>query len=187
LNILRPVPTGIENKLPADKLILSKTDPKGGIVSVSQTFVEITGYKEGELLSVPHSLLRHPDMPKTVFKLIWERLSRGQPVKAIIKNITKCGNHFWAMTSIEVKKDKDSGEVRNFIAYRSPISKEVQKTISTLYTQLKEVEESHGEEAAINFLQGYMDERKIGYDEFMNKLEDASKDDSIFAKLKSIF
>ncbi|MEA2028974.1 MAG: PAS domain-containing protein, partial [Campylobacterota bacterium] len=184
---LRPVPTGIENKLPTGKLIVSKTDPKGGIVSVSQTFVEISGYKEGELISSAHSLLRHPDMPKSIFKLMWDRLNRGVPTKAIIKNITKCGNHFWAYTSIEVKKDRDSDEIRNFIAYRIPISKDVKGTIEVLYKDLLEVEEQKGMDAAIEYLQGYLDEHRLNYDDFMDKLEEASKDESIFSKIKNIF
>jgi len=187
LSILRPVPTGIESKLPAGKLIVSKTDPKGGIVSVSQTFVEISGYKESELISSEHSLFRHPDMPKTIFKFIWDRLNRGMPTKAVIKNVTKCGNHFWALTSIEVKKDRDSDEVRNFIAYRTPISKDVKNTIATLYKNLSDVEEDKGIDAATDYLQGYLDERRVSYDEFIDRLEEASQDESIFAKIKNIF
>ncbi|MBN2826267.1 MAG: PAS domain-containing protein [Campylobacterales bacterium] len=187
MNILRPVPTGIENKLPNDKLIFSKTDAKGGIVSASQSFVELSGYKEGELITSPHSLLRHPDMPKTIFKVLWDRLDRGLPVKVVIKNLTKCGNHFWSLTSIEVKRDRDSKEIRNYIAYRTPINSQAKETIIALYKQIKEIEEKHSIEAGINFLLGYLDERKMSYDDLMEKIENGSKDKGILTKLKNIF
>ena len=187
MSILRAVPTGVENKLPTEKLIVSKTDAKGGIVSVSQTFVEISGYKESELITAHHSILRHPDMPKTIFKLIWDRLNRGIPTKAVIKNLTKCGNHFWALTSFEVKKDRDSDEIRNYIAYRTPINKNVREQIDSLYNNLLEVEDQHGLEQAIGFLEGYLDEQKMGYLEFMDHLEEEAKNQSLVSKIKNIF
>jgi PAS domain S-box-containing protein len=187
LSILRPVPTGIENKLPLDTLIVSKTDPKGGIVSASQTFVELSGYKESELITSAHSLMRHPDMPKTVFKIIWDKLNRGQNVKAVIKNLTKCGNHFWAFTSIEVKKDRDSGTIRNYIAYRSAINSNVKFKIESLYDSLRSIEEEKGMEDTINYLQGYLDERRVSYDEYMDQLENEAKEQGILDKIKNIF
>jgi len=187
LNILRPVPTGIESKIPSNKLIVSKTDAKGGIVSVSQTFVDVSGYKESELISSAHSILRHPDMPKIIYKVMWDKLNRGQVVKAVIKNLTKCGNHFWTFTSIEVKKDRDSGTIRNYIAYRTPINSSVQWKIESLYESLRQIEQSHGLEESINFLQGYLDERRINYDEFMDQLEQESKEQGILNKIKNIF
>ncbi|MBN2825388.1 MAG: PAS domain-containing protein [Campylobacterales bacterium] len=187
MNILRPVPTGVETKLPTDKLMFSKTDAKGGIVSASQSFVEITGYKESELITSAHTLLRHPDMPKTIFKVLWDRLERGLPVKVVIKNLTKCGNHFWSLTSIEVKRDRDSKEIRNFIAYRSSINKNAKEMIVSLYSQLKEIEEKHSIEMAMKFLHGYLDEQRLSYDDFMEKIENGGKDKGILTKLKNIF
>lgn len=187
MSILRPVPTGIENKLPPDKLIVSKTDPSGGIVSVSQTFTEISGYKESELITSAHSLLRHPDMPKVIFKIMWNRLNRGQGVKAVIKNLTKCGNHYWSLTSIEVKKDRESETVRNYIAYRSPINNRVKEEIESLYKLLREVEGNHSVEDAVNFLEGYLDERRVNYDEYMEQLEETAKIQGIMDAIKKIF
>jgi len=187
LNILRPVPTGVEIKLPSERLVMSKTDATGGIVSASQSFVELSGYKEGELITSSHSLLKHPDMPKTIFKILWDRLNRGLPIKLIVKNLTKCGNHYWAFTSIEVKRDRDTKEIRNFIAYRTPIANHVKESIATLYRQIKEVEEKHSLEAGINFLHGYLDEKRLGYDDFMEKMENGANEKGFLSKLKNIF
>jgi len=187
LNILRSVPTGIEVKLPHDRLVMSKTDATGGIVSASQSFVELSGYKEGDLITSSHSLLKHPDMPKTIFKILWDRLNRGLPLKVVIKNLTKCGNHYWAFTSIEVKRDRDTKEIRNFIAYRAPINNHAKELISSLYRQIKEVEEKHSLEAGINFLHGFLDEKRLSYDDFMEKIENSANERGILAKLKNIF
>ncbi|MEJ2469266.1 MAG: PAS domain S-box protein, partial [Campylobacterales bacterium] len=68
-----PQPVDEEIKLDPKKYIVSKTDPKGIIEYGNDYFVEISGYKESELIGQPHNIIRHPDMPKVVFKLMWDR------------------------------------------------------------------------------------------------------------------
>jgi len=188
LNILRSVPTGIEVKLPHDRLIMSKTDTTGEIVSASKMFIELSGYKEWELISSLYSsILKHPDMPKTIFKILWDRIARGLPLKVVIKNLTKYGNHYWTFTSIEVKRDRDTQEIRNFIAYHAPINNHAKELISTLYRQIKEIEEKDSLEAGINFLHSFLDEKRLSYDEFMEKIENSENERGILTKLKNIF
>lgn len=74
MSVLRPVPTGNEIKLDSKKFIVSKTDVTGKIVYGNSYFTEISGYKESELIGAPHNILRHPDMPKALFYLMWEHL-----------------------------------------------------------------------------------------------------------------
>jgi PAS domain S-box-containing protein len=99
-----------------DKYILmTETDLDGIITHVSSAFSEITGYKESELIGRPHNIIRHPNVPKTVFKQMWKELNAGKIWKGEIKNIDKNGNTYWVYGTIVPKFDKN----RNIIGYIS--------------------------------------------------------------------
>jgi PAS domain-containing protein len=83
--------TTIETPFPAGKLIVSRTDLAGNITHMNQAFVEMSGYPESELVGQPHAILRHPDMPKAVFKEIWDTASRGEKWQGYVKNLRKDG------------------------------------------------------------------------------------------------
>jgi PAS domain S-box-containing protein len=67
-------PTGVERSFPEDEIIVSKTDMKGRITYANETFPNVAGYTEEEVLGQPHNIIRHPDMPRCVFKLLWDTL-----------------------------------------------------------------------------------------------------------------
>lgn len=67
-------PTGHEVFLDTDDLIVSKTNLKGHITYANNTFLEVAGYTEAEVIGQPHNLIRHSDMPRCVFKLLWDTL-----------------------------------------------------------------------------------------------------------------
>ena len=72
--------TNVERTFDADDIIVSKTDLKGKITYVNRTFMKIADYTEEELLGQPHSVIRHPDMPRTIFKVLWEHVLEGREV-----------------------------------------------------------------------------------------------------------
>ena len=74
-------PLDIEYKVSGKKEIVSETDLKGVITYANETFAEISGYRVDELLGEPHNLIRHRDMPQTVFKLLWDNLKAGKDYK----------------------------------------------------------------------------------------------------------
>ena len=86
-------------------LIVSRTDGRGVIRSSNNAFVKISGYQPEELLGAPHKILRHEDMPKGVFHLIWQELLNNRPVGGYVKNKTKSGNHYWVFAIISPIKD----------------------------------------------------------------------------------
>jgi PAS domain S-box-containing protein len=183
----RPVPTGKEIKLSPNRYIVSKTDTTGKIVYGNDYFTEISGYKESELIGQPHNILRHPDMPKAIFYLMWEYLKNGRNIMAVVKNLAKNGNHYWVTTDFDIKRDR-SGNVRHYIAFRQAAPKHVVKEIEAFYQRLLEIEKEHGMEASIEYLNGFLEERNMNYDQF---IEDLAKPKGLsaifFNKMKKLF
>lgn len=85
---------GHERTLGRDEIIVSKTDTRGRLTYVNRTFMSIADYSEAELLGKPHNVIRHPDMPRTIFKLLWDRIAAGQEIFAWVKNRTKDGGFY---------------------------------------------------------------------------------------------
>ncbi len=80
---------------PDGKLIVSRTDKKGVITHCNQSFVDMSGYEEDELIGQPHNILRHPDMPKAAFKDLWDTMERGEKWHGYVKNLRKDGSYYW--------------------------------------------------------------------------------------------
>jgi PAS domain S-box-containing protein len=79
-------PKPIEKPVPSDKFIVSKTDTRGIITYANPVFIEISGYEEDELIGANHNIVRHPDMPRTIFKLLWDTIQKGDEIFAYVKN-----------------------------------------------------------------------------------------------------
>src|SRR6186713_1329751 len=84
-------PTGVENLLGEEELIVSKTDLKGRITYANDVFVRMAKYSYAELMGAPHSMIRHPDMPRCIFKLLWDTLQSKQEIFAYVVNLAKDG------------------------------------------------------------------------------------------------
>ncbi len=185
--MLRPVPLDEAIALDSKRYIVSKTDDRGVIEYGNEYFVEISGYKESELIGSPHNILRHPDMPKAAFYLMWQSIQNGKNIMAVVKNLSKNGDHYWVTTDFEIQKNKE-GKIRNYIAFRHPASKNVIKVIEPLYAKMFEIEEEHGMDASIDYLEAYLEEKKMSYNQF---IEDLAKPKGItaivFDKMKKLF
>ena len=92
--------TEIEVPYPDGKLIVSTTDPSGIITHVNQSFVEMSGYTEDELIDTPHSILRHPDMPPAAFKDLWDTIQKGNKWQGFVKNLRKDGGYYWVKATV---------------------------------------------------------------------------------------
>ncbi len=105
-----------------DKYIISsKTDKAGIITYVSKAFVDISGYPERELLNQPHSIIRHPDMPKSSFKDMWDTIENGKVWKGEVKNLTKNGDFYWVNAVISPDYDNE-GSIIGYSALRTDIT-----------------------------------------------------------------
>jgi PAS domain S-box-containing protein len=168
--ITRPEPIDKEIEIDPKRYIVSKTDQKGIIQYGNEYFVEISGYKESELVGKPHNIIRHPDMPKAIFKLMWDRLDARKNVIALVKNLSKSGRYYWVMTDFDIKVNKATNETLGYFAYRRAAPKHAVKRIEKLYAKLVEIEKESGVKGSESYLVGYLEERGQTYDEYIDEI-----------------
>ena len=167
-------PTGVERRLQEDEIIVSKTDTSGRIIYVNQTFLQISDYIEEEVVGQQHSLVRHPEMPRSVFKLLWETISSGQEIFAYVVNLTKFGDHYWVFAHITPTFDL-GGNIIGFHSNRRAPERKALDTVSSLYKSLIEEEQRYADRrkgmlAATEMLQSLLGEQHKEYDEFVFSL-----------------
>ena len=153
-----------------DDFIVSKTDLKGRLTYVNKIFIEMGEYKEEELLGKPHSIVRHPDMPKTVFKFLWEMVQRGDEIFAFVINKTKNGNDYWVYANVTPSLDANGKTVGYYSVRRMP-SPEALAIVKPLYTQMLSAEKSGGVEAGVKILTDILNEKGMDYNEFIISLQ----------------
>ncbi len=122
--------------LEEDALAVSSTDKEGIITDVNQDFLDITGFAENQILGHSHNLFRHPDMPDEVFADLWRDLRAGRPWTGLIKNRTKEGDFFWAMTTIAPVYEY--GKITGYLAVRRAADRAKITQIQEKYQELKE-------------------------------------------------
>ena len=129
----------IQSEVPSGELIISRTDLHGNITYANETFAFICGYSVDELIGKPHSIVRHPDMPKSVFKELWTSIKAGKIWKGYVKNLRKDGGYYWVYAEVSgVYKD---GKLVEYKSLRSPIDQEVQEIFQEKYDALLAKEE----------------------------------------------
>lgn len=163
----KPIDKAID--IPDDYTLISKTDPKGIITEGNEAFEEISGYSAEELIGSSHNVIRHPDMPKVMFKLVWDRIMDKENILAIIKNLAKDGRYYWVATDFVTRVNADR-EVLDYTAYRKPVCQEVIDAIEPLYDVLNAIERFSGMEDAEAFLNQYFERHKSNYDDFIETL-----------------
>jgi hypothetical protein len=114
----------------------------------------------------PHNIIRHPDMPQVIFKLMWERLNKGENIHAFVKNLSKDGRYYWVLTNFETKFD-EIGNIISHYARRKAAPKNAIYSIDKLYKTLRAIELRQDMKTAENYLNGLLEERQMSYDEFI--------------------
>lgn len=166
--------TGVERVFDKDEVIVSKTDLRGRITYANRVFQRVAGYTEAQLLGAPHSIVRHPDMPRCVFKLLWDTLAAGQEIFAYVLNRAHNGDHYWVFAHVTPSYDDRGAVVGYHSSRRLPDRAAVDKVVP-LYRTLLDIENSHsdrkqGMEASFATVVGLLQEKGIGYDEFVFSL-----------------
>ena len=185
MHTYRPLPIDAEIKVSSRNFLVSKTDEKGNILYVNDVFCNVTGYDGVEVIGKSHNLLRHPDMPAAIFYLMWEKIKSGQNIRALVKNLARSGKYYWVSTDFEINNEGDS---KTYIAFRRAVSKKTIHTIEPLYDHLLKIEKVHGIQASLVYLQGFLNERHVTFEEYMDSiLKPQGIMAIIFNKMKSSF
>ncbi|PJK10528.1 diguanylate cyclase [Lysobacteraceae bacterium NML95-0200] len=131
--------TDNELPFPEGRLIVSRTDLNGILTHANDAFVEISGYARSELIGQPHSILRHPDMPRAAFKDLWDTLNAGKKWHGYVKNLCKDGSYYWVYATA-VPNIRD-GKVVGFASVRRAPSRRKIEEMTALYQQMRMVEQ----------------------------------------------
>ncbi|HFS85298.1 MAG TPA: PAS domain S-box protein [Epsilonproteobacteria bacterium] len=167
-------PTEVEQEVKSVDIVVSKGDKEGNITYANPIFVKLSGYGQGELLDKPHSILRHPDMPKIVFKFLWEMLESGKGVKAFVKNLAKDGSFYWVFADVKVATNPD-GSFRNYTSTRRTMSPAARSVIEPLYAKLVEAEKSGGMKESLALLKSFLSENGASLETFNEAMEKIQK------------
>ncbi|WP_225224132.1 PAS domain-containing protein [Limnohabitans radicicola] len=171
---LRITPNKQEIVMRDGDLIVSKTDPKGRITYGNRAFNHYSGFSEDELLGVQHNIVRHPDMPRAVFKLLWDRLNAGQEVFAFVKNIAKSGSFYWVFANVTPSYDVQ-GQLLGYFSVRRKPNPSALVLIEPLYRRMLQVEKDAGSRDAIaastQLLMDALAAQNTSYDDFVLNLQ----------------
>lgn len=138
----RPEPTRREQFFPEDDIIVSKTDLKGRILYANDVFLDIAGYTEAEILGAPHNIIRHPDMPRAVFKLLWDEIAAGREIFAYVVNLCKNGDHYWVFAHV-TPTFNDAGEIIGYHSNRRVPERAAVEQIREVYASMLAEEQRH--------------------------------------------
>jgi len=162
-------PINEEIQLIENRTIVSKTDNKGIIEYTNDYFEEVSGYSKEELLGKAHNIIRHPDMPKIIFKLLWDELKKGNDIRVVIKNLAKDGRYYWVITNFFTVYDEE-GNITGYYARRKAVPKHVKVIIEDLYQKLLIIENEAGMEVAGEYLKNYLNNYKTNLQGFVEYL-----------------
>lgn len=144
---LKITPTIEEVKLKDNDFIVSKTDRKGIITYCNQIFIEMSGYSEYELIGKNHNIIRHPDMPRGVFYLLWETLKQGKEFFGYVKNLRKDGGFYWVYANVTPRLP--TNKKLGYYSVRRKPRQEIVNVVSALYADMLKEEQRVGAKDAI--------------------------------------
>jgi PAS domain S-box-containing protein len=133
--------TGVERRFSSDEFIVSKTDARGILTYANDVFLKIADYTLDEVIGKPHNLIRHPDMPRCVFKLLWDRIKAGNEIFAYVVNRTKYGDHYWVLAHVTPSYDA-KGQIIGYHSNRRSPKPETVAKVAPLYRQLRTMEDA---------------------------------------------
>ncbi|VAX04887.1 PUTATIVE SIGNAL-TRANSDUCTION SENSOR PROTEIN [hydrothermal vent metagenome] len=173
LQLVKPVDEEID--FGEEEIIVSKTDLKGRIIYANDVFCRVAEMSTREVIGQPHNIIRHPDMPRAVFKLLWSTVQSGEEIFAFVKNMSKTGKYYWVNAHVTPSYD-DNGDLSGYNSNRRyPAGKSIQK-ISPIYEKLLAEEKKHTNskeslQASSAFLKNFLDEQNMSYAEFIWSLK----------------
>jgi PAS domain S-box-containing protein len=162
---MKITPTQNEKTFDSNTLLVTKTDKNGKITYANRGFMEIIGIDEKILIGAPHNIIRHPEMPKVIFKLLWSYLKDEKEIHAYVKNICADGSFYWVMANV-TPSYLDNKVIGYHSARRKPTD-EALSVIKPLYEKLLRAEQTGGIKASEKIINDLLKEKGVEYDEFI--------------------
>jgi PAS domain S-box-containing protein len=173
---MRPkiTPTNVEKVMREDDFIVSKTDTRGIITYCNEIFMEFAKYKVNDLLGQNHNIIRHPDMPRVIFKLLWDTIKADNEINAYVKNMASDGSFYWVIANITPVKNKNGQIVGYYSVRRKPNKSILDNTIIPLYRTLLAEEKRNSVttqmDASQKILNNLLTEKGMSYEELILSL-----------------
>jgi PAS domain S-box-containing protein len=163
-------PTGVQRSFGVDEVIVSKTDLQGRITYANKVFIRVSRYEESELLGKPHNVIRHPDMPRAVFGLMWSEIQAGREIFAYANNLASDGVNYWVFAHVTPTLSR--GKIVGYHSNRRVPDEASVRVIEPIYAALVAEERRHQHpkkaiEASTAMLTQMLADRGITYDEFV--------------------
>ncbi|MCP3852543.1 MAG: PAS domain-containing protein [Gammaproteobacteria bacterium] len=160
-------PINKEKQLRDSDFIVSKTDLKGRITYANKIFIEFSGYPQNDLINTQHNIIRHPDMPRAVFDLLWKALASGKEFNGYVKNMSKEGSFYWVFANVTPSFDTQNNIIGYYSVRRKP-SQDALAIVAPIYKEMLEAEKKAGAREAISTSTQLLVDRLQGvdYDQF---------------------
>jgi PAS domain S-box-containing protein len=164
---------GREVLLAADELIITKTDTTGHITYANRVFMRIAGYGEAQLIGQPHNLIRHPDMPRGVYRMMWKTLQAGQEFFGVVKNYTSSGDYYWVFANITPDYGLDRS-LQGYFSVRRQAARSAIETVQPVYAEMCQIEARHSKseapDASMDWLLNDLRQQGSNYESFVLKI-----------------
>lgn len=160
-----------EKVLGDSDLIVSTTNKKGIIQYVNKTFSDISEYSKDELYGQPHNIVRHPDMPKCIFKYLWQNLLDKKPIVAYVKNYIKDHEQYYWVKAVMYPKVVDN-DITLITSYRTKATQFEISQIAEVYKVLINYERTHTIDESLNYFLEYLKNKNLTYDKMINRIND---------------
>lgn len=179
--------TGREVTFDENEIIVSKTDLKGVITYSNTVFQRVAGYTESELIGQPHNIIRHPAMPKAVFKLLWDTIKAGKEIFAYVLNRAKNGDEYWVLAHVTPSYDPNHKLIGYHSNRRYPHRDAIDR-VKKLYREMLSEEQKYQNakeamEASTQLLLNVLKQQNMSYDEFIFSLSTRTTMDSVSLQL----
>ena len=159
-------PTNHEHKMAENDFIVSKTDLKGRITYANRIFMQMAQRSESELLNVQHNIIRHPDMPRGVFRFLWDTLKQKEEFFGFVKNLCANGDYYWVFANVTPDFGPD-GQVKGYYSVRRQPPESAIQAVTPLYAEMLAIEQragpKEGPNKSIAYLQQFLADNNTSY------------------------
>ncbi|MEI7843369.1 MAG: PAS domain-containing protein [Gallionellaceae bacterium] len=175
---LKITPTQQEVLLGDNEIIVSKTDLTGRITYVNRSFMRVANFAESDVLAQQHNVVRHPDMPRGAFKLLWDTLKQKREFFGYVKNITSDGHYYWVFANVTPDLDANGNHI-GYFSVRSKPSRDAVHTMQSIYQEMLAIESRAGTAKApassVEFLHAKLKDMGTTYERFILSLNEGSQ------------